>query len=134
MLNGCKKDEIEFSYVPIIEVLSVSPQNANEYSDNVIITLSYEDGDGDLGENDASVKNCFVRDSRTGVEASFRIQQLAPDNSAIPIKGTINIDLGGLGITNSSNSQSAYFTVYVYDRAGNKSNESETQSITIRKP
>ncbi len=111
-----------------------SPSNANEYTDAVVIRISYTDGDGDLGENNASVKNCFVTDNRIGITSTYRIQQLSPDGSSIPIKGLLDIELGGQGITDGSTQQSVTFSLYLVDRAGHRSNTVSSEPITIRKP
>src|SRR5437870_3036843 len=60
---GCKKDSINFPVEPKIDFVSISPSTAMQYTDKVNITIHYEDGDGDLGENKDGVKNCFVTDN-----------------------------------------------------------------------
>jgi len=131
--SSCKKDAEALDIVPAIEVLSISPGLANEYSDELIIRLSYTDGDGDLGENSATIKNCFVTDNRIGVTSSYRIKQLAPDGSSIPIKGQLEINIGGQGITNGASQQDVAFSIYIVDRAGHSSNIVNTSPVTIHK-
>lgn len=133
-ISSCKKDVEALDIIPAIEVLSISPAVANEYSDEIIIRLSYTDGDGDLGENSATVKNCFVTDDRIGVTSSYRIKQLAPDGASIPIKGELEINIGGQGITNGASQQNVSFSIYIVDRAGHSSNVVSSGSLTIRKP
>lgn len=131
---SCNKDKIEFDSTPSIEVTAISPGSVQEYTQPVTVTIKYKDGDGDLGENSSGVKNCFVTDNRIGITSSFRIQQLGPDGSNIPITGSLNIDLGGQGITDTSlTSQNVSFSVYVVDRAGHVSNTATTAAITIHK-
>ncbi len=132
--SSCEKDPEPMDIIPSIELVSISPAIANEYTDPVTITISYTDGDGDLGENNSSVKNCYVTDNRIGITSSYRIQQLSPDGSSIPIKGTLDIELGGQGITNGSTQQDVTFTLHVVDRAGHKSNTITTGAVNIRKP
>jgi hypothetical protein len=132
--SSCKKDVEPLDIVPAIEILSISPAVVNEYTDEVVISISYTDGDGDLGENSASVKNCFVTDNRIGITSSYRIRQLSPDGSAIPIKGILDLKIGGQGITDGSSQQNVSFSLYVVDRAGHRSNVVNTASVTIRKP
>ncbi|MFN8166636.1 MAG: hypothetical protein U0X76_10850 [Bacteroidia bacterium] len=128
---SCKKETVTFEAVPSIEYVSITPANAHQYTDNVTITIKYKDGDGDLGENNSDVKNCFVTDNRIGVTYKFRIKQLAPSGSSVPIEGNLDIQLGGQGITNGSSSQSASYSVYVVDRAGHESNVVNTGEIVI---
>ncbi len=132
-IAGCKKDEIEFPVEPKIEVVSISPANPMQYTDPVTITIKYEDGDGDLGENVDSVKNCFVKDNRIGIVYQYRIKQLAPTGASIPITGNLDIEIGGQVLTDSSSQQSVTYTLYVVDRAGHMSNEVTTGAIIIRR-
>lgn len=132
-ISSCKKDVEPLDIIPAIEIVSISPGVANEYSDAVVIRISYTDGDGDLGENSPSAKNCFVSDNRIGITSSYRIKQLSPEGSAIPIKGLLDIEIGGQGITNGSTQQDVSFSLYVVDRAGHTSNTVSTAAVTIKK-
>lgn len=131
---SCKKDAEPLDIVPVIEMVNISPIVANEYTDAIVIRIYYTDGDGDLGENNASIKNCFVTDNRIGITSSYRIKQLAPDGSSIPIKGLLDIEIGGQGITNGASQQNASFSLYIVDRSGHVSNTINTEVITIHKP
>ncbi len=130
--SSCKKDDsTEISSVPEIEMVSVAPTQPQEYSDSIVFTIHYKDGDGDLGENDPDVKNLFLTDNRIGITHQYRIQQLAPSGSSIAIEGNLNVVLSNLVITDSSSTQNANFSIYVVDRAGNKSNTVTSSTITI---
>jgi len=129
---SCKKKE-ETSLIPSIEFIDISPKNAIELQDEIIISIKYKDENGDLGENDNEVKNLFVLDNRNGVEYSFRVQQLAPSGSEISIEGNLTINIKTMVITDDSDEQEATFSVYLYDRAKNKSNTISTTPITIVK-
>ena len=131
LLFACKKDET-LSVVPTIEFQSINPSIAQEYIDDIIITISYADEDGDLGENSPDIDNLFVEDSRNGIVYHYRIPQLAPNGNEISIEGNFNIKINGTGITNESSSQKVNYNIYVKDRAGNKSNTITTSSITIQ--
>jgi hypothetical protein len=131
VLFSCKKEE-EVSDVPAIAFESISPNTAQEYTDDIIITISYTDGDGDLGENNPDINNLFVEDNRNGIEYKFRIPELSPSGSTITIEGNFNITINGTGITDESSSQKVDYSIYVKDRAGNKSNIITTSSITIQ--
>jgi hypothetical protein len=129
---SCEKDDLK-SPVPLLEFISITPEIAQEYEDEIIITISYFDGDGDLGENDPNVKNLFLTDNRNNITYEFRIQQLSPDNSTITIEGNLDISLSSTGITDSSNSQIVTFDIYVVDRANHQSNIVTSNPITIIK-
>jgi len=133
--SSCKKDEpVEYSTTPQLTFVSISPTTVTEFEDSITIVISYVDGDGDLGENNAGVNNLFVIDQRdTSITYPFRVQQLAPDNSAITIRGKLNVVLKNTGITNGSIQQTVTYQVYMYDRAGHQSNTITTTAVTVNK-
>jgi hypothetical protein len=130
LLFSCEKEQV-ISDTPIIEFKSISPATVQEYSDDIIIIISYSDGDGDLGENNPDIHNLFLEDNRNGIVYQFRIPHLAPDNNSIAIEGDFNITINGSGITDESSSQQLNYSIYVKDRVGNKSNTITTSNITI---
>lgn len=130
VLFSCKKDE-DVALEPQIEFLSISPGSIKQYRDSVVISISYLDNNGDLGENETEIPNAFVKDLRNNLEYSFRIRQLAPD-ATIAIKGNLEIIVPQVALVNSSStSESATFEVYVKDRAGLESNKITTTAVTI---
>ena len=131
-ISACKKDKkIEISTTPAIEFAGITPSAAIEYKDKITITISYKDGDGDIGENTPDVKNLFLTDSRNNVTYQYRVSQLAPSGQATAIEGTLTIELKNTAITNGASSQSVSFSVYLKDRAGNISNTIATSAITV---
>ncbi|MCB9235431.1 MAG: hypothetical protein H6581_27495 [Bacteroidia bacterium] len=131
LFSACKKDDPGISEIPEITLLGVNPTTVIELQDSIVFSVSYRDGDGDLGENDANVKNCFIVDSRINASYGFRIQQLAPDDAVIPIQGNLEIVLPNTGITDGSSSQKTTFDLYIIDRAGHSSNVVTSPEITI---
>lgn len=132
-LGGCKKDELPVSNTPSIKFVSISPNPAVKYQDEIEVKIEYTDGDGDLGENTPDVKNLFVTDKRNNVTSEFRINQLAPTGSTIIIKGSLIINLTPQGFIDDNNtSETTTFSIYVKDRAGNQSNTIETSTLTIQ--
>ena len=129
---GCKKKE-EQTNVPKITYVSISPSSAVEYVNAITIAFSYDDLDGDLGENDPNVSNLFITDSRNNVMYNYRISQLAPDEANIHIKGNLNAVIKSTAITDNSSSQSVTYSLYIKDRAGNTSNTITTDAITVTK-
>lgn len=103
-----------------------------QYQDNFYITISYEDGDGNLGSEDPDLNNVFVIDNRIGLEYAFRLRDLSTPNGSPAINGDLTIEMPPTGIVESSDlSQQADFTVYMVDAEGNKSNEETTLEITV---
>ena len=130
-LFSCKKEN-PISDIPEIEFISISPTIVQEFSDEIIITISYFDANGDLGENNPDVKNMFIKDNRNEIEYEYRIPELTPIGSNIAIQGNFDIKISGTGITDESSSQKVDYDLYVKDRAANKSNTITTSSITIQ--
>jgi hypothetical protein len=134
---GCKSgDEKNYSEIPELTFVSATPSSLTEYSSDVEFIISYTDGDGDLGENNDDIKNLFLTDNRINIIYQFRIQQLAPSGSGIPIKGNLKVILpsSGTGITDGSTQQSGTFSIYCVDRAGNQSNTVTSSLVTFIKP
>lgn len=132
-ISSCKKKD-EPTNIPKIEYVSISPSSAVEYVNSITITFSYDDLDGDLGENDPNVTNLFITDSRNSVTYNYRISELAPSGSTIHIKGNLNAVIKNTALTdNSVVSQSVTYSVYIKDRAGNSSNSITTDAITVTK-
>jgi hypothetical protein len=133
VLSGCKKEEV-ISHVPSIKFVSISPNPAIRYNDVIKLVIEYTDGDGDLGENKPDVKNAFITDNRNNVVTTFRINQLAPSEANIIIKGTLTFNLSPQGfVDDNSISESTSYKIYVVDRAGNKSNEVTSSTLVINK-
>lgn len=131
-LASCKKDDDqEVGDTPVITFESISPGSVKAYSDSVVIRIQYEDGNGDLGENNTTEPNAFITDVRSGLEYQFRVRQLAPDDANIHIRGSLNIVVPQVAFIGSGSSETATFKVKIEDRAGNMSNEITTTAITV---
>jgi PIN domain nuclease of toxin-antitoxin system len=131
VLLSCSKEEGQENVEPVLTFDSMTPTTVNELVEEIVLKFSYNDGDGNLGENDASVKNLFITDSRNQVVNSFRVKQLSPDNSTIAIEGSLNVTISPLVITDGSTSEKGTFSLYMTDRAGNKSNVITSSEFTI---
>ena len=132
-LASCQKDDPVYNNIPEIELISATPSTVKQYKDSIVFVISYKDGDGDLGENSADAKNLFLTDNRINITYDYRIPQLSPDGSHIIIKGQLSVVLKSTGITDGSTQQMASYSIYVKDRAGNKSNVVTTPILTIQK-
>lgn len=129
--HSCKKDQ-GISAVPSIAFDSIAPNPAIKYQDTIKIVISYTDGDGDLGEDSADIKNLFVTDSRNNVTSQFRIPQLAPSGANIAIEGNLNVILPPqLFVNDNDTTETAVYSIYVVDRAGHKSNTVQTKPLVI---
>ncbi|MEZ4773626.1 MAG: hypothetical protein R3D00_10630 [Bacteroidia bacterium] len=133
MLFSCSHlDEIAPpSAVPEIQLISVSPLSVKAHQQEIVFKLEYTDGDGDLGSNNDTDRNVFVRDNRIDITHEFRLKQLAPDGAVIPITGIFEVILPNTIITDGSGEEKVVFSIYIVDRAGNESNVVDTPEITI---
>lgn len=132
MLSGCGKEAEPISDTPSIEFISITPNPAIKYQDEIEVTIQYTDGDGDLGENKPDVKNAFITDSRNNVTYQFRIPQQAPDDAKITIKSQLTFRLAPQGFIDDNNtSETTKYSIHIVDRAGNESNTIETTTLTI---
>lgn len=132
VVSGCSKKEEAISDTPSIKFISMSPSAVTKNNDKVVITIEFTDGNGDLGDNTPDMKNLFCTDSRNNVRYEFRIQQLAPDNANIAITGQQPFDLPAQGFVDDNNTtETATYSIYVKDRAGNQSNVIQTSALVI---
>jgi len=129
--TSCNKDPEVISSTPSISFVQITPLTAKEFVDDIVIKISYLDGDGDLGENNPDVNNLFVSDTRNNVTYKYRIPELTPAGSTIAIKGNFNIIINGTSLINGGNTESVTYNIYVIDRAGNKSETIITEPIQV---
>lgn len=130
LISSCKKEET-LSSIPKIEMRSITPQNIVAFQDSITLQVYYEDGDGNLGENNPDVKNVFITDSRSGIVYQYRISQLAPSGESRAIRGTFTVVIPYSTITSQNTQENFSYNLYVVDRAGNRSNEVTSNTITI---
>ncbi|MEM7367939.1 MAG: hypothetical protein AAF587_05015 [Bacteroidota bacterium] len=117
--------------IPEIELLNTTPTNVIEYQDEIVFTIEYTDGDGDLGTNDDTRRNVFIKDSRIDNIHEFRLQQLAPDGAEVPITGTFELTLPYTILTAGTTQETVSFEIHVVDEAGNESNVVTSPEIQI---
>lgn len=133
LLFSCSKDDEGFSDVPEIEFVSLSPSSTSEFSQDIKLVISYKDGDGDIGTEDPDLYSLQIKDARLPQADEYHVQPLTPPNANIQIEGNLEINLAGLFVLGTGNSESTTFTVKLKDRAGNWSNEVTTSSIAVTK-
>ena len=117
--------------------MSITPEQATSLTtDEISLTIRYQDGDGDLGyEGTEKVTNLFVKDTRQAFAGNpaavtaFSIPSLTPDTRKPSIQGEINITM--LTPPWEPSEEPLIFEVYLLDRAGNVSNTISTSPITV---
>lgn len=131
---SCEPNEInELSDIPRIELVSLSSDVITEFEDELIIRISYEDGDGNIGFEATDEFALFVRDLRLEEFDAFYLGPIAPPESNIPIKGELNIEFPNLFVFGNGESETTRFEIFLVDRAMNESNILTTEDITIKK-
>ena len=129
---GCKKDE-KYSEIPEIEFVSLTPNSTTEFSQNIVLKLTYKDGDGDIGHEDPDVYALFVKDSRLPKADEYHVKPLTPPEQTLQIEGELTVRLSSIFVLGSDSTESTKYRVKLRDRAGNWSNEIETSSIQVSK-
>lgn len=138
----------DYSDTPEIEFVSFSNTTLRQgfgtgSDDKTILTISFTDGDGDIGGNDTSSTVFFI-DTRDGSDFVEFSAPLIPEQGAgNGISGEMYIDVsttcciypsgesGCDGGEPEVPTNALVYQVYIVDRAGNKSNVIETAPLTI---
>ena len=135
LLASCN-DAPVFPIEPSIEFVSISPEVGTQLTaDEIVLTFSYQDGDGDLGYEGDATHNLFVEDMRaafagnSGRISAYSFESLTPDTRKPSIQGNITITM--LTPLYESSEEPLVYEVYILDRAGHKSNVIRTDPITI---
>jgi len=147
ILLACTDNKPIFPLEPHIEFVSLSPNNIKD-RDSFDITIRFTDGDGDLGSHvddsdnvimGDSMHNLYVYENRPNPDSLYpnpypnRINNLTPNTKNPSIQGTIVIKLSYIERLDPDNNPSETFDydIWLYDRAGNKSNIITTSKLTI---
>lgn len=133
---GCTEEAEPLSTTPQIEFVAFEPGTEVTAGSVLTLVLSYEDGDGDLGENREGTENLFVKDSRLPeLPYAFRVKELAPEGAEVAIRGQLRVALSNIPLTElSATRETTSFEVYLVDRAGNESNRIQTPEVRIVAP
>ena len=132
LVIGCSKEEdVTYSNVPAIELVSLSQDTIRQYEDVLTIRISYQDGDGDIGFEDPETYALFVRDIRLDAFDGFYVGPLAPPDANVPIQGELSIEFPSLFLFGNGAVEQTRFEIKMIDRAGNESNVLETEFVAI---
>lgn len=131
----------DYPIIPKIEFVRMSKntmKQGNTSSDSLRLTLSFEDGDGDIGSNDSL--NVFLTDTRQSgaTPEAFRMPLVPEQGAKNGISGEISLlvyttcCLPTCEPSLNKPVDSLFYDVYIKDRAGNKSNVLRTPLIALR--
>jgi hypothetical protein len=131
-LNGCKEVvNTTGNPVPRIALVKIAPTEVKQFVDSLKITFTYEDGDGDLGNDNADINSLEVQDERLAKPDYYYVPPMAPVGEKIRIKGQMTMNLRNVFLLGTGNIETTSFTVRIQDRAGNWSNPIKTPEVTI---
>ena len=135
---ACKKKKAEailppISTTPVIELLTVTPKSVHAFSDSLVFSVKYTDGDGDIGDFNADSLSLVLIDNRnSNLVEKYPIAAAAPANVKVAVQGIYRIVLDHTILLNSSNaSETTTFSIQLKDRAGNWSNTATSETITV---
>ena len=136
-------DEPNFPPEPVIDFVSIGNTVLNQAGpngDTTIVTISFQDGDGDLGGDPLAI---FLLDTRTDfLDSIFRLPEIPLDGVSNSITGEIIFFLpetcciyenGQIPCSSSTEfpEQELVYEMFIKDRAGNQSNTIELPPITL---
>jgi len=130
-LSGCDDSPV-FPVEPKVEFIDIQPREVRHASsDSVLVTIRFQDGDGDLGilpGDPDSVANLILLDSRYSegripeeefARNPFLIPTLTPDAKNPSIQGEITVKLSFLVSMIRDEDDSIRYQILLRDRAGN---------------
>ena len=129
-----KKDNLVISDEPSIELVSVNKTEIKEFTDSLVFTVSYRDGNGDLGTESPDSTVIEIIDNRDpqNLVFGYHLSPRSPNGTNLIVQGQLQLVLKNIIILNSANtSESTTFSIRIKDRAQNWSNRVETGEISI---
>lgn len=152
ILMSCMKKE-SYSNIPLITFAGYyNIFDTTKIAKRGVLTISFQDGDGDIGLNPWDVNppydtssiyyynyyidvyskrnGVFVKDS-LNIPLRYRIPDLTPDDPNKAIKGII---VDTIPLNPAPVYDTIQFSMFIYDRALNKSNVVFTPEIVVRRP
>jgi hypothetical protein len=146
MIIACTKPP-DYSDTPEIAFISLSKTSmiaAANLSDNLTLTISFTDGDGDIGI-DGGTPSVYFKDLRDGSEFITFVAPVIPEQGVgNGISGEMYIKVSTVCCIHPIDNQagcladfsdfpidSLVYEVYILDRSGNKSNVIQTDPIVL---
>lgn len=129
VFSSCKK-ESPLDTVPKIGFVKMYPDTVKAFTDSIVVEITYEDGDGDIGQNNAYVQNLFLVDQRNQLEYGFRVGRIVAEGTPA-IKGSLKIVMPYINLITSPGPETTMFSIRLKDQAGNQSNVVTSSVLTI---
>jgi len=142
----------DYPVEPVIEYIGMSKNllmQGEGYSDSLLVSFSFTDGDGDIGYPASNpTPSVFIRDSRDGFEKPpLQLPYVEPQGASNGISGEITVKLPttccvfispeGIPfacdeVPFSVKFDTLFYFIKIRDRAGNMSNEIQTELIRLQ--
>jgi hypothetical protein len=119
---------------PVAPTLTWIAINATEFqsaSESVVVTLGYQDHQGDIGWEDPDRHALDIQDERLDAPDTYHIPPLTPDGIALDIAGTFEVTIPPLFLLGNGGDEQTRFTFRITDRAGHASNTVQSPVILI---
>ncbi len=131
---SCKyEDQYTGDPHPVISQVFINQTSFKQFTDTVVISFDYRDGDGDLGFESADSLSVEIRDIRFAKPDYYHLRPLSPAGSKIAISGKINVSLKNVFLLGGGVTESTQFQIRIKDRAQHWSNTLVTKSVNINK-
>ena len=133
LFASCGKDDEKYPLIPEIKFESITPSTMTEFGSQISLTISYIDGDGDIGTSDPDIYSVSIKDARLNTPDYYHINPLTPPGETLQIEGELTFILPGIFVIGSGTQENTSFKVKLQDRAGNWSNEVTSSQISVTK-
>ena len=137
LILSCSKEKQAakegYSEIPAIEIVSINSKTIKEYQDSVVITISYKDLNGDIGEQNPDDNSLYVKDQRLPAADYYHIPPITPEGVEFKTRGTIRVVIPTLFLLGNGGNEKTTLTLKIQDQADHWSNELTTEPITITK-
>lgn len=149
MIIACTKPP-DYPDEPVITFERLSKNSMAQnflLSDSLLVTLSFTDGDGDLGDLESDSVSIVVRDIRlpeTAPTTNYKIPFIPTQGAGNGISGTISFvlytsccihpdpDLFPCSVVDEYPTDTLIYEIFIKDRANNISNTIQTAPIILR--
>ncbi len=127
IIAGCDQGPL-FPEEPRVAFVDIQPRVVKQFQDSIVVTLRFQDGDGDIGLLDSvsDRNNLILIDSRIGstlTEAQatnfYTLPNLTPDARNPSIQGEITVKLDFTIKTTAEPEEQVRYQIRLRDRSGN---------------
>ena len=128
LLVCCKKsDEVIFT----INLHQTSPTTLTEFSDNILVKISYEHSDGYIGFYDPDYLSLEIKDSRLENADYYHLIPVSPPENTLSTNGEVLIEIDSPFILGSGSIETLEFRIRIQDREMRWSNQVTTPTVTV---